>query len=892
MNFQGFLVLILLLATHYSTILNIIQTLNGNFCFSQTYTESNLIADNVASLSVPYGNPNIDLQSYCDRRGTLSTNYTNTNYELDCFNVTGGFKCISRSISTKEDISQLYGCNCNKNSSDSDNLINLVVTRESAFQILNSTATRAFHCEASVRVGQCTLNSSFYYNFLYFEILLSILIALISAFTSSKTKYFEKFALRWGLNTDLLNKYGFLDYCDWTVGGRSYCQQGKGFKFSDSAGLITGFDSETGVMGFYTMSYLDGSYELNFKIGQTERFLKIQMSEDDAAALSICLRVLIGGGKIHEGDHFLSIEEIVNECKKGKRLVESGYSGFLYGRNYSLLEKMLTHSFCFFGMIRYDAIKNVLKHNIRNPYPASIKSSEWKIYLSDVNFHIGLRKSSKVKKFGESKGFLDYKERILEGNIPKEVIRFSQKGYLKLTKDESSIIFDGLKKSYAPMEEKEEKKEKEKEEKNVIESFLEKDEPGKEPWVKNHCDGVPTIFKADDPEVLKKADSFWVHEGEAVRKAEGCFKFSKSYMDVLKMSNKDVFIRNTICFDHKFLEYQHKGLVYKRDCPHGMKSELFEPCSKHSKFEKLDNLIRSIGFDKPAVKRGVYGNYKKTDVDYLKNIKKTCEELSVKNNNRFVLPENFDDFLVYGDLYSFGNEINSIFFLPNEIGKDVTVDKARLDDNIKKVENFLNVGDFNSAKFGRVKSRGHGRKGRSKGGKKRKGKKQKKQKKEEGSCDGNDDPLAPLCEATNFNSEKRHCVKKLSSLESLYINSEWFRGEVHNSIRKVSEEGKELLSSNKMCLEGVTFRQAGLPNSILSSIYKKVFVAEGSDCLVMGNCRNLGLAQGISTNMIRCIRAGYIKDRVLLDSYSLLDMLLKDTFLQKFGLKEILEMNI
>jgi hypothetical protein len=855
-------------------LLNVLQTLNGLACFSQTFTISEFSASNVVSLSAPYGSSNVDLQGFC--RGGRIKQYDDNQplgYVTNCTIGHGQFSCFSRSTESKPRKEVNYGCNCLAGSKSFDP-INMVITRENVFQTFNgSMADHSVQCNASVIVGQCSLNKPFYTVFLAASASAILVLLLISFLTNLNKRSFEDILLTFGQSTKTFQKYGFIDYCDWSSGGRSYCSKGEGYEFVDRVFDGVFVPSFSTTKGFYEMKKINGSdskYIVNLFVGPYEKRFNVDLDAANAAMLSICLKLIVKGKKIHEGDHFLSVSEIVAKCKEGKKLSKSRFEGPLYG-TVSLFDKLMFHSKCFFGFFRRDAVNQVLKHNIRNPCPCEIKSSEWKMYLSDVNFHMGYRRSSKLKRFEPSKGFIEYSANVSDLK-PNSTIMLNEK--------ESEIIENNVVEESLSRELKANVKSK----LEVIDKAKEEpkdDNQTETGWVKNYDDLKPVIYSSSSSEVLANKDNFVIYGDEAVKRRDGYFNFKKSYLEVLKEDDKKGFVNIRGGGILERVPYKHKNLEYKRICSHGLVTENLQHLKKLSHCQSIDYAVKEIKANIPLVKKVVYGNYKEKDIPDAKRLKKVLVDTIELSPNPFELTDSAPELNYFLRKYSLGGENDSLFFFPS---KGETVKNfCKLDllkENIKHVEELVSTGCSSELKK-RKKNPVKWKKKKKRGKKKPQGKKEKKY-----------DHIHYQFEdeRPDIKRVSKTCLKKSNELDKLYDKSLTFCKKLNSHILKEAEAGKPLLSANNMKYRGVRFKQFGLSNRILGSLYKGC--NENEPCRYLDYCMNQENAKSCSLLLDRAYDCGYTEGNSVLGFKTIIERHFAEIFFGKIDLDRFLRIEI
>jgi hypothetical protein len=868
------LIFLFLVLNYLSIALNVSQTLNGLVCFSQVFTTSHLSAANVVSLSVPYGSSNINLQDFC--RGGKIKHYDNNNpigYVTNCTVRHGKFSCHSRSIDSKPIKETSYGCDCNAGSK-SDDPVNLIITRESIFQTFNGSITENnVQCNASVRVGQCSLNSGFYTLFSLSSSALIFMLFLISFCTNSNTKCFENLILTFGQSTKMFQKYGFISYCDWSVGGRSYCRKKEGYEFVPEGRDRNFTPTFSTFRGFYNITRIDGTvskFKLDICINSCERRLNIELDDKGVAMLSYCLMLILKGKKIHHGDHFLSIDEIVSSCSEGKKLSVTDFEGFLYG-SISLFDKLMLHSKCFFGFFRRDAVDKVLKHNIKNPCPGEIKSSEWKMYLSDVNFHIGLRRSSRLKRFEPSKGYKEYLINLEE---------LKPGGKIMLNEKESEIVEDCIVKE--SLNEVKKCGVNEKKGTGAEDVVLDTDSSEEVGWVKNYDDLKPNVYKSDSSEVQADKDKFIIYEGEAVRRLDGQFNFKKSYLDVLKTDIKKGFrniMRGGII---EPVPYRHKNLEYKRVCSHGLATKNLSHFSKLRDYQKIGSTLDLIKENVPMIKRVVYGNHKPKDIEPARNLKNKITQGIEISPNPFELTDLAPELNYFLIEYSLSCENKTLFFLPSDgeaINRGVKMDVMKK--NMEEVEDLISKGKFDDLKKMRKKTCSKWSRRKKSRKKKSQGKKCQKY----GHIDFKFEDERP-----DIKRVVKTCLKKSAELDKLYDKSLSFCKKLHNHILNEAESGMPLLSSNNMRYRGLKFKKFGLSNKVLSHLYKGCI--EKEPCFHSGYCMNQENATASSLFLHKIYEKGYSQGNTVMGVKMIIENHFNELFFGKINLDRFLDIEI
>jgi hypothetical protein len=606
------------------------------------------------------------------------------------------------------------------------------------------------------------------------------------------------------------------------------------------------------------------------KVGGLERKVESDMGLSELTVLSNCLKLIILGKKVHEGDHFLSIGEIFEQCRVGKKLAKTEFCGFLYGQP-GLFDKLALHSRCFFGIFRQDAISQILKHNIKNPCPSEIKSSEWKMYLSDVNFHIGFRRSSKVKRFEASKGYIKYSAEL-------NTIKPLTGAYL--TEEESTRVEENILKKEKGVEEK---KKARLEKAGVIKAVDTTKKIDTGDWVKNHDDLIPKIYRADSEEVCSNRKMFIVDGDEAVKRSDGCFKFKKSFLDALKEDAKER--KDNLRGGSISVPYRHKHLEYKRICSHGLATKNFEHMIKMSRLTRVAAIKDELNYSAPMVKRVVYRNHKEQDVSTARRLKKRINSAIEISPNPFYLDDSTVELNHYLIDYSLGGENKSLFFLPSDgerADNDVNLDILRK--NLDAVEELVESNKLNGVKRER-KHVGMGKKPKKKKkSKNKKGSRRDTRQLRHGEVFKYED------ENPNFKIVKKNCAKRLDGLESLYDKSMSFCKKLNSFIFEAAKKGERMQSSNGMIYRGIKLKRWGLKNTVLSHIYKGCIGRE--PCFKEGICLNMNSALQGSLHLEKCYKNGYTIGDMVMGAKDVIEGFFNEIFVGKISLDKFMEIEI
>jgi hypothetical protein len=410
---SGHLTLFFFLLTFFSSLQNILQSLNGVYCFSQRTVISSVHSNNVNQVTTPYGVPTFNLVSFCNGTGNPWTGfYKSSLASIDCTASSGeDFNCSSETFGQREIRRQKISCAC---TGPERGYINFLISSDSVVQVYSPEGNGpGYTCDASVETGSCVLNERFYYIYSMVTLFSFASIMFLSIFTYNNTGFLFKKLEGGSLDLFLskysshLMNYGFLRYCNWIKCGRSYCNKAYTFvdrevKLTEAPFLHHLEDSIDTLEGFYRVQALScNKYVIDFNYKDFNYKNYENLCETSASLLRFCFKEIFKGKKICEGSHFLSIEDIISNCKMKRSLEEIDLNSYVYGK-LNPMEVFVEHNKTFFGSKMVVALERVFNRCHINPCTSLIRNTEWKIYCSDVMHHLGLSPKSKVKKFGES----------------------------------------------------------------------------------------------------------------------------------------------------------------------------------------------------------------------------------------------------------------------------------------------------------------------------------------------------------------------------------------------------------------------------------------------------------------------------------------------------------
>lgn len=430
-----------------STVLNILQTLNGTLCFSMDvasvidFSDSRFVSvteqdkgyrilnkkntslEQICSAThpdLPYGCVMHLGDMVCDL-GTVLKNDLYYKSRLDC-------RCVS--VDYKE-----YG--------EEYTAFSIQVKEGefllSSFETTFSRNPKSYNCWYETEVLTCKLNSLFYYRFTIccaLTIIALYLVKIINLFVPYERLGKLSFLTLW------LSDKGVIRYCNW--------YSNKPFLIVKGCKVVTlskinpkndiSLELSPVVMndsnGYIVLEYSLGKAFLKIDTLNIQESHEVEMDSTEYVNLKYCIEKVLNKVPIVNNlsdKHFLSPNEVIKMIKEGcspkevavtendcqvlfgsfnnmnvKTLISDLKKTFLSHLKDDSLEFLIKHNFTFFNEFRSKELILALSGKYINP--EGVKNTEWKIYLSDVNKHF-LKNALKIKTLGKSKSFLKCEEK-------------------------------------------------------------------------------------------------------------------------------------------------------------------------------------------------------------------------------------------------------------------------------------------------------------------------------------------------------------------------------------------------------------------------------------------------------------------------------------------------
>jgi hypothetical protein len=406
-----------------SALLNFLQLANGVFCFSRVQTFTSVSDPAVSQFSISgFGHNHYwRIDDFC--RGADYTFCISDGKWVNC----------SQSYSSRR-INYEYNLemNCEETGSGLSNSFGVLIY-PGLSSLSGSPGNYSNHL-VNVKnfTSSCSLNQGFYF---WFGVLsVNFIIACLLARLLLRSNSFGlavKIYLKANFIYEILKSAHFFSFCcsksnnpDFLFNGDEYMslEEDKNERFS--------IDEELGLdpskIWAWNFSSRDG--ENYYRIWIEEGVVRVLASDnlgvescsgEPGKKMIMVKRYILGRSKgvhclIPGGSHNLNLSEFLNHYNDNLILKKRFWFGprkvVLGGWEPSNPQKaskrrIIEHFKSFFGYYSEEAVSLALSGRLVKPNLGFIKNTEWKIYLSDLYFHLGQRPDSKTKRFNKSRSF-------------------------------------------------------------------------------------------------------------------------------------------------------------------------------------------------------------------------------------------------------------------------------------------------------------------------------------------------------------------------------------------------------------------------------------------------------------------------------------------------------
>jgi hypothetical protein len=428
-----------------STLLNLLQVLNGLICFSRVETSVGVKDSSISEFAISgFRNNHVwHIDDFCPRNGSDVYPF--------CIFENNHLKC--KQENQRSGINYYYemDINCTPSSEDKSNSFGLQISLGSSS--LYGASDNHFNFEVSVVsfTEYCGLNSRFYFLFSIFSLIFVFLVLILRA--GLRINFFmitSKIHLEANFVYKVLDSFSFFDFCCSKSNTPDFIGRGDEFMMvyfesGSEKDLNNPFDEKS--LNGWNFLHRDGS---NFyRVWKNDMTVNIMISDCSGVKKisgppNLKMRLLreytIGRSKglhcLKPGlSHNLNLAEIETLINEGFRLkidIWQGADNEVLGQwepaNPSKANryKIMSHCFSFFGFYSDEIVRLAMSGRLKKPDISTIKNTEWKIYLSDLYFHLGQKPESKTKKFQMSKTLvnldLDKKIKIKTDNFTDAVL--------------------------------------------------------------------------------------------------------------------------------------------------------------------------------------------------------------------------------------------------------------------------------------------------------------------------------------------------------------------------------------------------------------------------------------------------------------------------------------